>query len=466
MSRIDDIWDSMQQENAVLSKDVSAKLHRQSHHRPTPSDRQRLPRTLSNDPRGPEDVFARFRMRIADLDSSGPGTRKAALREMQQLMTDEMSRLSENELAVTFRDVARPLFRRMSDEVEKCRELALRLISVFFALVSDLVPYLGYFFPCVLQRLPSGIAYDEELMVFVHDYESHEAFKRGRAVDRQDKGGSNGLLTHVVVEPSEEIRLLLCQTLETLLHRLVSLGAVTVLKPYFSDLVLYLQAQLRDPFPDLKILACSLLGDLGRLSEFETGMKYYAVAIVRAVLPVLRHRHARVRVAAVKCCHSCLTVPDREKRKAAGTDALMDLVGFREENVLPVAAFYKSDVSVNYLADLVNDPSMQVREALMSMLSALLTEIDDRYDHQQRLLPYVLDLLTDDSEVVAKAAVDCLAVCGRQYEEEHVDEILERKQYGVDGDASLNLAKPLPKPFLSRPSLGIRLYVRYVTELL
>lgn len=45
-------------------------------------------------------------------------------------------------------------------------------------------------------------------------------------------------------------------------------------------------------------------------------------------------------------------VPDRAKVKGAGTAAIVDLVGFREDNVLPVAAFYgRGDTTVNYLAE-------------------------------------------------------------------------------------------------------------------
>lgn len=44
-------------------------------------------------------------------------------------------------------------------------------------------------------------------------------------------------------------------------------------------------------------------------------------------------------------------VPDKAKVKGAGTSAIVDLVGFREDNVLPVAAFYgRGDTAINYLA--------------------------------------------------------------------------------------------------------------------
>ena len=36
---------------------------------------------------------------------------------------------------------------------------------------------------------------------------------------------------------------------------------------------------------------------------------------------------------------------------STGTEAILDLVGFREDNVLPVAAFYGADINCNYLAE-------------------------------------------------------------------------------------------------------------------
>ena len=117
---------------------------------------------------------------------------------------------------------------------------------------------------------------------------------------------------------------------------------------------------------------------LSSQEEYVTGMKYFAVALVRAILPCLRHRLAKVRVLAVEAVKGCMMVPDRAKRKGAGTDAITDLVGFREENLLQIAAFYKTEVQINYIAELVNDPSVIVREKLVDMLRAFLTELDDR----------------------------------------------------------------------------------------
>lgn len=72
-----------------------------------------------------------------------------------------------------------------------------------------------------------------------------------------------------------------------------------------------------------------------------------AVAFVSAT-----RRHAKVRIAAIEALWTTVKVPDRAKVKGAGTSAIVDLVGFREDNVLPVAAFYgRGDTTVNYLAE-------------------------------------------------------------------------------------------------------------------
>lgn len=64
-----------------------------------------------------------------------------------------------------------------------------------------------------------------------------------------------------------------------------------------------------------------------------------------------------MRLAAIKALRMTVKVPDRAKVKGAGTSAIVDLVGFREDNVLPVAAFYgRGDTTVNYLAEVRYPP--------------------------------------------------------------------------------------------------------------
>ena len=65
-----------------------------------------------------------------------------------------------------------------------------------------------------------------------------------------------------------------------------------------------------------------------------------------------------------------------------------------------------------------------------------------------------MDLLTDNAKSVSSSALNCLRKCGQQYEEEHADDIIEKRQYGIDGDDRINLEKVLPFPFTERPRIG------------
>ena len=63
--------------------------------------------------------------------------------------------------------------------------------------------------------------------------------------------------------------------------------------------------------------------------ELNQGFILYATALARAGLPVLRHRHAKVRFAGVEFVRSAIAVPYKAKWRGAGTDAIVDLIGYQ-----------------------------------------------------------------------------------------------------------------------------------------
>ena len=277
--------------------------------------------------------YADLKLKLArDLNSIGDENstlRKKSLQKIFNVLFVENTML-DDDYDNSFMDISKLILKRFVDPVEKCRELAHIICQQFFDRCQNLVHVLGYYFPALMQRVPSGIGYDDDMKVFVMDMDAHDAYKRGRAIDRQDKGGSAGILTHQVIEVSEEIRLQSCKALNSLIKRVIHLKSTPILHPYFQEMVIYLQTQLRDPYPDLKIIACEALETLAKVQDFEMGMKFFSVGLVRSILPVLRHRQAKVRVAAVTAVHHCMVVQDRAKRKAAGSEAITELVGFRE----------------------------------------------------------------------------------------------------------------------------------------
>ena len=66
----------------------------------------------------------------------------------------------------------------------------------------------------------------------------------------------------------------------------------------------------------------------------------------------------------------------------------------------------------------------------------------------------------DHVPAVYNKALEIVEALGVQYEKEHHDEVIVRKQYGVDGDVRVDRSRQYPSPFTGRPRLGSRLYVR------
>ena len=145
-------------------------------------------------------------------DSDNVAHRRAGLQSVHDLLFVQ-HKLSPEGYSEVFQDICKSIFKRFNDSAERCRELSMRITQQFFLCCCDLTLSLGYFMPSLLARMPVGLAYDDEMKVFVFDVEEHEAYRRGVATQRADK---NNLNIHTVVEPSEEIRLLVssvsCET--------------------------------------------------------------------------------------------------------------------------------------------------------------------------------------------------------------------------------------------------------------
>lgn len=104
---------------------------------------------------------------------------------------------------------------------------------------------------------------------------------------------------------------------------------------------------------------------------------------------------------------------------------------------------------------------MFVRRRCCSVLNYFVTCLPDRYDHHQRLLPHILSFFNDKDETIRNQAMQAVDKCGEQYEIEHAGDLIEKRQYAVDGDYDCcNLMAPLPEPFTARPRLGSRMFVR------
>ena len=366
----------------------------------------------------------------------------------------------------------RPLLRRLSDRSEKCREAACQLLlrfcgdSLFTSTananpnftIKEYTAILPYLFPAVVDRSPDCFVFDPEQNVFARSKEAFEAEKRGRVQQSPETLG--GVYVHTVHEPSEEVRLLLCRLARRAFFSALRSGGQASIGPYFHDAVRIFQAASVDPFPTLKVEAYEALSELAH--SIPAGLKHFAVALIKSIMPALRHRHAKIRTACLSCIDALMQCPDKAKRKGAGTFAIKDLMGGHDPNKVSVASFYGANITLNYFAALLMDGNPGVRLRYAKCLRSWLVDIPDRYDWRLQLLPYVLTLVQDDHLAVQEIAVDTLEKMGKEYEQEHREEVLEKKQYGVDG-ANLrgtDYTQPLPSPFKGRPRVGARVVVR------
>ncbi|KAK1934286.1 Dynein assembly factor 5 [Phytophthora citrophthora] len=392
---------------------------------------------------------------LNQLASDQRSLRKKAANALETQYFTTKEQTVDSPTATDFSEMAKPLFKRFNDPVEKVREICIRITTKCITEEEDLLRYLPYLIPAITKRINSQYGYDEESQVFSRDHFLHDAFKRGRVYVAE-----NQVARIKPDEPSEEIRLLLLELLDAVLENAFQRRASSILHAYIFDILLVLISGVHDDFHEVNIASCRILATMS--NHMVSVMKHFSVATVRTIMPLLLHRLARVRIAVVETIQALVTCPNAEKCKGSGTEAIVDLIGHRDENVIPVASFYTTEVRLNYFAKLDQDRNPMVRRAFFAMISDWMINLPDRYDYESRLLPYLLSAVSDEDPAISGDALKTLGIIGERYEREHGEEVMEMKQYGVDGkNPTYNYGAPLPPPFTAgRPSLGTRLFVR------
>ena len=397
------------------------------------------------------------------VESADMKSRKAALIRLKNVLFPAGgTTIDHDAVSMVFEQLQKPLLKRLLDRAEKCRELAVTLIIEFLKVCSDLGRFMPYLFPVLNERASHSFSVDFEHNEVIRDTTAYEAKQRGRSVPLPDAGTS---YSHQVTESSEEIRYMLCDMLGTLVDSLIKRGLHSMLGPYFHDVVMFFHASAVDPFPALRVLGLSWLEKLATEERFCNTMHHYCTALVRSVMPSLRHRLSKVKIAAIKSIQKLVSCPFHNKRKGGGTDAITDLVGYREDNVIPICAFYQGETRLNYFGYLLADENQNVRLYFYAMIGDWMTTLLDRWDHASRLLPFLMASLSDSSQQSQLIGLESLEELGLQYEDEHQDKILEMRQYGVDGaEGRANYEQELPSPWITRPKLSTRLFVRSHTN--
>jgi len=188
---------------------------------------------------------------------------------------------------------------------------------------------------------------------------------------------------------------------------------------------------------------------------------HFCVDMGRALFTPFSHRHAKVRMAGLKCLYNVMTCGLWK----TSADLLASMIGFRDPNIVPIKDFYEPSTKLNYFALFVADRSTVCRELFYKTMGLLLTKLPDKYDHEGRLYPYILSGLYDANDGIRSTVFEIIEEIGQIHEEENEEKLRETKQYAYTNEWTLNgqikdSQMVYPFPILHRPRLGSRIVTR------
>ncbi|KAL3689691.1 hypothetical protein R1sor_016000 [Riccia sorocarpa] len=317
--------------------------------------------------------------------------------------------------------VVKPLLKILSDTSERCRYLSVSiLIALLDSAPRSVITLLPYIIPVLSSRFPI------------------------KSLPTEDPSTKVEIR---IVEKSEDIRLLLVN----FLHRLLKVSTIMI-HPFASDTATILTAAACDSSPEVLMETLAAMTFFGEICGVK--LKPVAKLLLSVVVRSLSQNRHRVRVAAVRTIHRLVL--------CGGHESIYELTAFRDPNTVPIRAFYQPDPKTQYLALLAGDRSIQVREQLLRTVASWLQELDERKEHECRLVPYLLSGFTDESPIIQELAFQLMEQVGRQYEEENENEVKDTQIYlpeDIDDLATI-AGKPLPTAFKCRPCLGARILAR------
>jgi hypothetical protein len=389
-----------------------------------------------------QELLSSLSREINSLSDESFTTRKQALEKLYDCCMNIKPRLTLRKLYTgegqeILEHLSKPLLKRFSDDREKCREVAIKLYKELIARCEDVSHFLPYIFTVLVERLG---AVDLEGIQDIPEQMRPNPSQKPQILKSPP-------------ENSEEIRLLIAE----LVMVLVCTGLENFIN-IIDEVTNVLRALAMDPAnSNVMIEACRAISEMCRNAP--KLLLHYSEGLARSLFTCLVHKHSRVRTAGLEALGQVLYA-GAYKYNAKIMELL---IGFRDPNLVPIKDFYEPSTKINYLARFVNDSSPQVREMFYRVISDWIIQLPDKYDHESRLIPYLIAGLFDPLPDIQNLCFEQIEEIGQVYETEKEKEIREMRQMGYqepwtcDG---LMTDLPLPDPFVKRPRLGARLFFR------
>lgn len=267
-----------------------------------------------------------------------------------------------------------------------------------------------------------------------------------------------------LTETCEEIRVLYIKLLESVVFQDYVKDQLRI---FVQDIVNINRTLVMDPNPDVVLNALDFMKKISvHLKEL---LFYFNSTMARALYYPLTHRQSKLRIAALEALEKLMYISPFKKN----IEIMEQMIGFRDPNLVPIKDFYEPSVKINYFALLSADSSSAVLKKFYEMITNWLLYVEDRFDHECRLLPYIITgLFLENHEDINLFTAEQMEEIGKCYEKDNEKDIREDFQYGVDAkwidlcdvrsDTNINengkASKFLyyPFPISGRPRLGSR----------
>ncbi|KER31357.1 hypothetical protein T265_02407 [Opisthorchis viverrini] len=277
--------------------------------------------------------------------------RRKALLSIKNLISDRAKTLCASDF--DYKKYAPALANSLNDNIEVNRELAISVVRELLESTSDCAPVLPSLIPELVKRL-----------------------------GQKD-----------IVEPSEELRLETLRLVQLILKNPVDIS------PYVDDVLMILQYVLRDSFPEVKKLSCTIAQELARrkLHRFYQNSE----SILNPLLSNFVHQHSKVRVCAVQ---------------AAGTVMIYSQGKLVDQTIVP-------------LTQRLFDTNASVRRSVIEVVGCWLLELPDRYSYHTKLMPLILSGLLDESDEIRTLSEELWDDIGLKYEKENEEQLKDKLDF-------------------------------------
>ena len=312
--------------------------------------------------------------------------RKFAVMKLYQIFVLAKNKASNKVYQEVLSQIQKPLFKRFMDKVEKIREMVCLIVREMFSRVDDLTFSIPYLLPILVERLSAkNIEGTDGMDEKVKPAPSQKPF--------------------IMIDPpesSEEVRSIIAEIVTIM----VSTTVWDCLRPYIDDFVNVCRALCMDPAGDVIIEGCQAMAGLADTSG--DNLMHFCHDMGRSLFTSFAHRHAKVRMAGLKCLFSVMGCGIWK----TSVYVLEGMVGFRDPNIVPIKDFYEPSTKLNYFALFVGDRSTVCRELFYVTMGKMLTMLPDKYDHEGRLFPYIISALYDSHDGIKSTGFDILEEVG------------------------------------------------------